>query len=210
MKLSLQPSLRRAQRGYSLVELSIALAILSVVIVGALLGVQRILANNNANQILRQVPLTNAAMISSTTSTGANFAGITNAVLANLGNFPAGSVAAGVASNPFGGNYFGVVQGAATVAPNALPANQGYFMVITGVPNSMCSTVASGVATLARAVYVINGNAAANIAQGAITTAAQTVKAGPGVAMNLANLSAACGGNATTKSIAVHLSSFDS
>lgn len=53
----------KSQRGYSLIELSIALAILSVIIVGSLMGVQRILANNRANNILQTVPRINAALI---------------------------------------------------------------------------------------------------------------------------------------------------
>ena len=51
-----QPSLRR-QKGYSIVELSIALAIISIILVTALAGVQRILRSNNTNEDLRNLNL---------------------------------------------------------------------------------------------------------------------------------------------------------
>ena len=208
MKLSLQPSMARSQRGYSLVELSIALAILSVVIIGALVGVQRILDNNRANNVLRQIPMTNASLIAATTSTGGTFAGVNSSVLGALGSFPDGSLAgnglARVARNPFNGFYYGV-----TMNPNVAGmggANTGYFVVVTGIPNSMCSTIANGVASLARGVWVVNGtlNQAQSEVQATITPAASQVKAAAlGSVINLANLATGCAGNAATKTVSM-------
>jgi len=45
------------QKGYSIVELSIALAIISIILVTALAGVQRILRSNNVNEDLRNLNL---------------------------------------------------------------------------------------------------------------------------------------------------------
>lgn len=208
MKLSLQPSLARSQRGYSLVELSIALAILSVVIIGALVGVQRILDNNRANNTLRQIPMTNASLIAATTSTGGTFAGLNSSVLGALGSFPDGSlVGAGLArtaNNPFNGKYFGV-----TMTPNLAGmggANTGYFIVVTGIPNSMCSTIANGVASLARGVWVINGtlNQANAETQATITPIDNQVKATAlGSTINLTKLAAGCAGNQATKTVSM-------
>ena len=43
------------QKGYSIIELSIALAIISIILVGSLAGVQRVLRSNNVNSDLRNI-----------------------------------------------------------------------------------------------------------------------------------------------------------
>ncbi|MEY4362909.1 MAG: hypothetical protein RLZZ24_261 [Pseudomonadota bacterium] len=47
--------MKHSQRGYSLVELSIVLAIIAVVIAGAVTGVQSILRTNNTNKTVLQM-----------------------------------------------------------------------------------------------------------------------------------------------------------
>ena len=54
----------RQQKGYSIIELSIALAIISIILVTALAGVQRILRSNNVNSDLRGLNLTAANLAS--------------------------------------------------------------------------------------------------------------------------------------------------
>jgi prepilin-type N-terminal cleavage/methylation domain-containing protein len=50
-----KPSIK--QKGYSIIELSIALAIISIILVTALAGVQRILRSNNVNEDLKNINL---------------------------------------------------------------------------------------------------------------------------------------------------------
>ena len=45
------------QKGYSIIELSIALAIISIILVTSLAGVQRVLRSNNVNNDLRNINL---------------------------------------------------------------------------------------------------------------------------------------------------------
>jgi prepilin-type N-terminal cleavage/methylation domain-containing protein len=47
----------RQQKGYSIIELSIALAIISIILVTALAGVQRILRSNSTNEDLKNINL---------------------------------------------------------------------------------------------------------------------------------------------------------
>lgn len=205
MKLSLQPSMARAQRGYSLVELSIALAILSVVIVGALLGVQRILDNNRANNLLRQIPLTTASLIAASTSAGASFTGITNVQLAGLGSFPAKDIvkdskgAVTGVRNEFGGNY---LIGTNAAALNGVDIGRGFFLSAAGIPNSMCATVASGVASLANAVYIADGDLAA----GLTAAGGNAYKSSPTTPVSVTTLGSACAGTANTKTVTIFVS----
>ena len=48
---------RKNQKGYSIIELSIALAIVSIILVTALTGVQRILRSNKVNEDLKGLNL---------------------------------------------------------------------------------------------------------------------------------------------------------
>ncbi len=142
------------QRGYSLIELSIAMAILSVVIVGSLVGVQRILANNNANNVLQSIPKFNAALIAGLSNSRGSTAVTT--VLANqLGAFPktivSGTAAVPVISNAFGGVY--TISGNKVIV-GASPVGSGYFVHITNVPASVCPTLVNGLSTLTNGIWV--------------------------------------------------------
>lgn len=100
----------RQQKGYSIIELSIALAIISIILVTALAGVQRILRSNNVNEDLKNLNLM-ASKVTVMLTNVANTAGITQANLVNLRAFEGFRVAGNVVTNAFGGNI--------TVVPNA-------------------------------------------------------------------------------------------
>lgn len=76
----------RQQKGYSIIELSIALAIISIILVTALAGVQRILRSNNVNEDLKNLNLM-ASKVTVMLTNVANTAGITQANLVNLRAF---------------------------------------------------------------------------------------------------------------------------
>ena len=79
-----KPSIK--QKGYSIIELSIALAIISIILVTALAGVQRILRSNNVNEDLKNINLV-ASKLAVMLSSVPNTAGITQAQLINLRMF---------------------------------------------------------------------------------------------------------------------------
>jgi prepilin-type N-terminal cleavage/methylation domain-containing protein len=99
----------RQQKGYSIIELSIALAIISIILVTALAGVQRILRSNNTNEDLKNINLL-ASKLTVMLSNVPNTAGITQGNLANLRVFEGFRVDVNVVTNAFNGNI--------TVAPN--------------------------------------------------------------------------------------------
>ncbi len=145
------------QRGYSLVELSIALAIVSVVIVGSLIGVQRILANNRANSLLADVPRINAALLGAISNSKGGLTTLTTSQSASLGAFAETAVTwdanktNATVSNAFGGNIYTL--GVATDM-GEVKAGRGYVVRMTQIPSDMCATVANGLVPLARGIWI--------------------------------------------------------
>ncbi len=143
------------QQGYTLIELSIALAIVSVIIVGSLIGVQRILANNRANNLLAEVPRINAALVGAAANSS-NFADITTKRAAALGAFSPNTVKwngdTPTVTNAFGGSLY--IQGNDSNMDGIGGKDRGYIVVATGIPNEMCATVVNGLAPLAQVLWV--------------------------------------------------------
>lgn len=121
----------RQQKGYSIIELSIALAIISIILVTALAGVQRVLRSNNVNNDLRGLNLT-AANLTTMYSSQPNTAVLAMATLVDLRAFDGFVVDAvnDTVTNAFGGRI--------TVASNAapidgFPANSGFMFYSTNI-----------------------------------------------------------------------------
>ena len=66
------------QKGYSIIELSIALAIISIILVTSLAGVQRVLRSNNVNNDLRNINLA-VASLTALSATQTSTSGVTMA-----------------------------------------------------------------------------------------------------------------------------------
>ena len=203
------------QAGYTLVELAISIAIISVLVVSALFGVQRIVDNNNVNAASQQVVLAGsnikkfAAMLADKT-----FVDNTN-VAANLGLWPDnittkvnGSVTK--ITNPFGGNYFTASN---AVDVGAVPAGGGYYIVISNVPSRVCASLAGMFGASAWQIVVNDETGPVSMAAPA-SAPAPAVSGGPTVTtnevklpgtdrINVANLTAACGTPAPRKTVFV-------
>lgn len=191
-----------AQRGYSLVELSISLAIIAAVIVGSLVGVQRIMANNRANTVLSEVPRISAALLGMLgSSSNTSMDGITTKEAAQLGVFNSESIvkdAQGAfqsVNNAFGGRY--LVASAGFASGFGTAADRAVVIKITGVPGSMCGTVVSGLSTVANALWVDTSVVDAKIATKPL--AAAIVKDfQPGSALKLGEVAKLCDGDGKT------------
>lgn len=188
-----------SQRGYSLIELSIVLAIIAVVIAGAITGVQSILRSNN---VVRVISTTNKAVSSITAKLirDPNYANATLPTLTNAAmeiweakDVTAAGAAGARVTNPFGGQVW--VAPTAAVA-NGIPIAQAYVYTLTGIPTAACVDVALGLDTLASGVSITNQLPAAVEAAPAALGGA-VVKA-PGVAMTAVNAGAACAPAANT------------
>lgn len=185
--------MNHSQRGYSLIELSIVLAIIAVVIGGAITGVQAILQSNNVNNTISN---TNRAIgaITSKLIRDNNYANATTVTLSSraMGIWPEKSVTNPGLTNAAVTNEFG---GAVHVAPMTgatygLAANQAYVYTLTGIPTSACTDLALGLESLGLGLAVNNQLGSA------VTTApaalSGTVLKSPGVLPNSSTVSAAC------------------
>lgn len=156
MKSQSQINIHKPQRGYSLIELSIVLAIIAVIIAGAVFGVQAILRANNVNKTISQTNVA-ANKIVAKLIRDSNYANATTANLTKQGqdvwDVQYVSSTAGTVENPFNGSVFVAPLSA---AEGGLDLNEGFVYTITGLPVSVCSDVAGGVEGLGTALRVIN------------------------------------------------------
>jgi prepilin-type N-terminal cleavage/methylation domain-containing protein len=156
VKSQSQIHIKKSQRGYSLIELSIVLAIIAVIIAGAVFGVQAILRANNVNKTISQTNVA-ANKIVAKLIRDANYANATTVNLTRQGqdvwDAQYVNIAAGTVENPFNGAVHVRPLGS---AEGGLAVNEGLVYTISGLPVSVCSDVAGGVEGLSTALRVVN------------------------------------------------------
>jgi prepilin-type N-terminal cleavage/methylation domain-containing protein len=186
---------RNASSGYSLIELSIALSILAVIIVGSLIGVQKILRTSAVNNELKAMPET-IASAQRLTSNLATLAALNTATFTALGVWPQDRVV-GVAPATTVSNYFGGQQflNPDTTGLAGYAANQLFVLTLTNIPTEACADLVSGMDRMALGLYV-----GVNIADDPRGGVAGTIVKNPGNlgaggarSANLATLAGQCG-----------------
>lgn len=129
----------RQQRGYSLVELSIVVAIIALLIYGVVKLVNGVIADHKANAELSEMP-TIITKIQKIYANRPNFSGATQAILVNNNAFPADWVVAG--STNLVNRWSGTVTLA--VATIGAIANNAITLTTAGVPDSECKSIVPG------------------------------------------------------------------
>jgi prepilin-type N-terminal cleavage/methylation domain-containing protein len=149
----------RQQKGYSIIELSIALAIISIILVTALAGVQRILRSNNVNSDLRGLNLT-AANLATLYSSQPDTSVVAMPTLVDLRAFDGFAVnnVANTVANAFGGQ---ITVATNTVAIDGFPANSGFMIYSTNIPSEACPDYISGLNNIAPNITTTNAVAPA-------------------------------------------------
>lgn len=197
-------NISKKQGGYSLVELSIALAIVAVILVGGLMGTRQIIMTNNVNNQLKD-----AAQVITKITRNFQKQPDTSTVLVNnlapIGVWPAER--ATLAS----GNWTvrGIMGGSTeTVFPNAdtigslSTANQGFLYTIHNIPSAACADLVNGLDSIAYAIYA--GNAVGFAPSGAEPTTLAKVKAADTNQVNQETLATGCStANARVSVVAV-------
>lgn len=185
----------RTQSGYSLVELSISLAIIGVITAGAITGVQSILRTNNVNNVVKQTNLAVGHLIAKTLRLS-DTTTITTANMVGLGVWEPSEVSSGTPNHAFSS---AIAVGGISAAVNNYPANQTSYYQLKNVPKTACTDIATGLADLGVGMIVNNDTGTPT---SAMFTGGNVVKAVDGT-LNAANLADKC--NVSTPSIALLL-----
>ena len=193
----LQPLKRQLSRqgGYSLVELSVALAIIAVILVGGLLGTRQVLLSNSVNNQVKD-SATVISKIQRQYTKQPSTAGASTSILAPLGIWPPERTSVDASNN---WTIRGVLAGstehvfANTAGIGTLPANGGFIYTLRGVPVDACAEVVTALDSMAAAIYA--GESPESAPSSGATPGTTTVKAEGATQLNMTNLSTACKAN---------------
>jgi prepilin-type N-terminal cleavage/methylation domain-containing protein len=177
------------QSGYTLVELAISVAILSVLIVAGLLGVQSILTSGKVNSQIKTVAKLSAKSSAMFASSASGTTGVTQQNMINMGAWDVSKTNGGNVTSSFGSRETIEPNAVAIGQPGAMPANTGFVYRISNVPQAACADLANG---LAGFVFAMHVTTVSGVAPTGDWTTTNVVKA-PGAAnVTLANMANSC------------------
>jgi prepilin-type N-terminal cleavage/methylation domain-containing protein len=193
-KNQIQQNISKKQKGYSLVELSVALSIVAVVIVAGLMGARQVLLSNSINNQIRESNQTISKLrkaLSNQTTT----ADLTNSVATQLGVWPNDRSACDTSSPPVCTNramFNGAFEYAFTnTAISGMAANTGVMYVLRNIPSQACTDLVNGLNGAALALYA--GETSATVpTNGTVPSGATVVKSGTASNVSLADLAKGC------------------
>jgi prepilin-type N-terminal cleavage/methylation domain-containing protein len=208
MKVSSKIKALRQQAGYTLVELSISVAIISVLIITGLVGVPRILDTNKVSTVVQQISLANANYSklaagnngsNAFATVGATYVNTTSLPLAGMGVWPDEAVqknpATGISygiQHPFGGNIYS--RSTTAGITNFLAVDEGYILKLENIRTKNCFAVASAFGGTAMQIGV-NAPATADIGSITAEPVPGTIVKAAGASLNQAALATQCATN---------------
>ena len=214
MKIKAENKALRQQAGYTLVELSITVAIIAVLVMTGLYGVPRILDTNKVTIATQQVALANAnyskVAMSSTDLTWANVATTYGPLIAStyasMGLWADEAVlkTAGVPyaiQHPFGGMVYSKVN--STAITGYLGVGEGYILKFDSVPVKNCLALAGAFGATALQIAIDSSGTTGAMPVATDPTTFTTVKAAGGQLGNAALATACAATPANPKTIAL-------
>lgn len=190
------PPMPIQQKGYTLVELGIAIAIVAILVVAGLTGVQNILNSNKVNDQLRTTAKLAGRISTAFSSTSTS--GATVATVQTAGGWdPSRVTVAG--GNTTVRSSFNSTETLAFNSTNhsGMSAGSGFVYVIQDVPQSVCIDLAQGMNNLVYGLAVVASNSANitgldNIWTTKATGTALLKSPGANTAISLASANTAC------------------
>lgn len=184
------------QAGYSLVELSVALAIVAVILMGSLMGTRQVLLSNSINAQVRDTAAV-IAKVQRQYAKQANTLGASNTVLGPLGIWPAERATV----TQSGTTVRGLISGSSEfiftndAAIGAMQINGGFIYTLRQVQTTACAELISALDSVAYAIYA--GAAGASAPANGATPTSTVVKAAGSSAVSMANMATACSAGTT-------------
>lgn len=154
----------KRQGGYTIVEVSIALAIIGILLVAGLSGANSLLLSSKANTQIEESSRAMAKLQSNLSST--NVTSLTTVSAIGMGLFPSsrasvsgsGTSATGTVLTAMGGGNEFVLSNAALLDTGThnitLAIGGGVIYTLTNIPKGACSEIAASLASFANAAYV--------------------------------------------------------
>lgn len=171
MKIAATTKALQQQAGYTLIELSISVAIIAVLVMTGLYGVPRILDTNKVTSNAQQITLASAnySKVASTSTdttwatTSSTYAAATPLTLAAMGIWPDENVLKSGTSVAYGlqhafGSYI-YSRNATTGIASYIGPNEGYVLKLEKIPAKNCFAVASSFGNTAVQIEVDSGGA---------------------------------------------------
>ena len=182
---------KQLQKGYSLVELSVALSIVAVVIVAGLLGARQVMLSNTTNNQIRESNQT-IAKLRKTMASQTSTADLTNVVATKLGAWPNDRSTCTTTECTNRAMFNGAFEYAFTnSAISTMAANTGVIYVLHKVPTQVCADLVNGLNGAAVALYA-GASATAAPTKGDVPTTLTAVKSGTGSNISVADLATGC------------------
>jgi prepilin-type N-terminal cleavage/methylation domain-containing protein len=187
---------KQQQKGYSLIELSVALSIAAVVIVAGLVGARQVLLSNSINSQIREsnqtiFKLRKALARQADTSelTGSN-AGLLGVWPNDRSSCTTATPAVCTNRSVFNQAFEHAFNNTESIGNN-LPNNSGVMYVLWHVPNQTCTDLVNGLDASAYALYAGASTATAPIT-GTVPAGFATVKAPDTNTVSVAALATGC------------------
>lgn len=152
MKSKVSENMPIQQKGYTIVELAIAVTIIGVLIVAGLSGVSSLLVSSKANTQIEESGRALAKLQAILTSTAVS--GLTTASANGMGLFPPSRVVNNVVTTAMGGGNEFVRSNAATIDGVVLDVGAGAIYTLTNIPKAACADIAASLASLSSAAWV--------------------------------------------------------
>ena len=202
------PNNRRRQLGISLVEMSIAAVVFSVLLVGILVGLPKLQLDLRMNKARQEIPLIINAMTAAY-ATQPNTAGASTQILSAANVWPESRILnrglpAVQVNGVFPGSTERAFANAIAVQPRLGAANQGFSYWIHNIPKEACMPLVQLLVSQ-RAVVEVSVGAATLTPGGNRANTVVTTYANSSLAINMANATNACS-TAGNKSVVAFLS----
>nr|WP_198980722.1 type 4 pilus major pilin [Herbaspirillum sp. ASV7] len=152
---------RKAQSGFTIVELSVAVAIAGVMLISAIALVQVVLRQWRANDVVSGIPRV-LAQIDKIYARANDYGGLVTDAAIGIGAFDGSFDITGAAPNRVANNRFGFATAVDVATIFTGPAsNTGYVVTLTGIPTASCADIVSSAAAAGVRGLLVQPEAAA-------------------------------------------------